>query len=279
MASSPSSGRMFASRLPIYLLVLLVGAPLSVYVIHQKASADRAPPESATLISADALPEPDPVRFLELCLERYEREVHGYRCTFEKRERVTGALNPREVIEADFRERPYSVYLRWLEGARKAERVVYVEGQNGGKMLVRPRGPLARALVGEVVPRDADGPEARQSGRYTVREFGMKKATERTLAAWRRARAEGRLHVEYQGVVLLAEAGKRPCYKLRRLAERPEDDGVTEIAIYLDRDRWLQVGSVLRGAGGRLVGEYFFRDVQTNPEPKPGQFEANALKP
>lgn len=279
MTELPPPDRAFWGRLSLYLPVILICVPLSIYLMHEGASADRPPPESATLVSEDPLPEPDPVRFLERCLERYDREIHGYRCTFEKRERVAATLHPREVMEAAFREKPFSVYLRWLEGARKAERILYVEGQNGDKMLARPRGPVARAVVGDVVKRDVDGPEARQSGRYTPREFGMRKATERTLATWRKARDEGRLHVESLGVSRLAEAGGRACYRLRRLAEQPEDDGVTEVTVYLDQESWLQVGSVLRGPEGKLIGEYFFRDIEIDPPFKTGQFLPNVLKP
>src|SRR5262245_55763239 len=44
----------------------------------------------------------DPPRFLQMCVERYDREVRGYSCILQKRERVYNRLLPTEVVEAHF---------------------------------------------------------------------------------------------------------------------------------------------------------------------------------
>jgi hypothetical protein len=217
------------------------------------------------------------VEFLEQCLRYYDRNVKGYNAVLQKQERLDGKLQPSEVIEVAFRERPFSVSMHWLQGARRAEAVTYVAGENGGNMLVRPALSLARAFI---VQRDPEGEDARQAGRYTVKEFGIKKGTERTLAGWKAAREKGALHVEDLGVVRVKEAGDRPCLALRRTRfARPEDDGVTELTVYFDEENWLQVGSVLKGEGGKFIASYYFRDVRLNPEFKPDQFTRSGLKP
>jgi len=67
--------------------------------------------------SPDPLPAPDPLGFLEKCLEHYaQQRIEGYRLIFQKRERIGGALLPSEVIEVYFRAQPYSVFMRWLRG-------------------------------------------------------------------------------------------------------------------------------------------------------------------
>jgi hypothetical protein len=230
-------------------------------------------PDAAAM---ECLARTDPIAFLENCLRRYNREVQGYRVTLEKQERVDGVFLPREVLEADFREHPFSVLLRWDKGKGRAERVLYVRGENDDKMLVLPSG-LAR-LVG-ILRRDPNGPEARKAGRYPITEFGIKVGTERTLAAWVKARREHALHVAYLGERPVPEAGDRTCYVLRRTRYlRPEEGGVTEATLYIDKETWLQVGSVLRGAGGELIGTYYFRNIQLNPNFPPGTFSAAALK-
>jgi hypothetical protein len=221
----------------------------------------------------------DPIAFLTECLARYDREVKGYRAVMQKQERIGGRLQPKEIINVCFKEKPHSVLLVWIEGARRAERALYVDGENNGKMLARPNGLIARKVAGDIVERDVDGPDARQSGRYPLSEYGIKKGTERTLAAWRAARDERALHVEYLGEQRVREAGDRLCYKLRRRNARPENDGVTELTIYVDKENLLQVGSVLKGGGGKLIGEYFFRDIELNPAFSDGQFERGALSP
>src|SRR5262249_53690274 len=94
-----------------------------------------------------------PIPFLENCLRRYVREVKGYRAVLQKQELIADRLQPTEVMDAKFRDEPHSVYLDWREGARKAERALFVEGENGGKMLARPKGKLAQFAVGNVVER------------------------------------------------------------------------------------------------------------------------------
>jgi hypothetical protein len=217
----------------------------------------------------------DPFAFLENCLRRYDREVKGYRATLQKQERLGGTLQDSEVIDVWFQEKPFSVLLDWQRGTRLAQRTLYQKGQNRDKLLVLPAG-LFR-LVG-VVERDPEGPDARRSGRYPLTEFGIKIGTERTLGAFERARTQKALHVEYLGEQRLPEAGDRLCWVLRRTGyTKPEEDGITELTFFVDTENWLQVGSVLRGAHGQLIGEYYFRDIQINPDFSPDTFSRAAL--
>lgn len=260
-----------------YLPILVVVISLAIYALLAARAPESPVEEKAVPVSRDPLPNPDPIAFLRMCIERYDREVQGYRCVLEKRERIGGRLYRKEVIEVALREHPFSVYLHWVEGARKADRALYLAGENGGQMLIRPHGPLARIIAGDVVKRDVNGPDAREAGRYTMAEFGMKKATERVLEAWEKARAAGTLHVDYRGIEKLVEAGGVASYTLHRTGA-PESDGVTDSTFYFDVDHWLQVGSVLKGEGDTLIGDYFFRDIQLNPVFPADQFTVAALK-
>jgi hypothetical protein len=222
-----------------------------------------------------------PVAFLELCLERYEREVRGYTVTFIKKERIDGKLYPPgkndyEEIKVAFREQPFSVFFDWKKHRRLAARALYVEGQNKNKLLARP----FLTFMG-IQERDLNDPEARKYGRYTMAEFGLGKATQRTVAAMHKAEARGALHVRYEGMVTLAEVGDRVCYKFVRTPyEPPEEEGVYELTLYIDCENWLQIGSILRDAEGHLIAEYFFRDIELippHPEFPPEQFDRKAL--
>jgi hypothetical protein len=223
----------------------------------------------------ERLARTDPVAFLENCLRRYNRTVKGYTCILQKQERIDGKLQRTEVIEAAFREEPFSVLMKWKQGARQADAMLYVKGENDDQMLVLPSG-LFR-FVG-VVRRNPLGPEAKEASRYPVTEFGIKVGMQRTLASWQRARKQGILHVEFLGVKRVPEAGNRSCWVLRRTGyKKPEEDGITQLTIYVDCENWLQVGSILKGAEGQLIGEYFFRDIHLNPDFKPGTFTREGL--
>jgi hypothetical protein len=224
-------------------------------------------------VSDEALPEKDPVAFLEKCLKHYDRTVKGYRTVFHKQERIGGRLNKPEEIRVSFREKPYSVFFEWLKGKGLVDRALYVAGENNGKMLVRP----VIRLFKKYREVDPEGTYARRAGRYTIKEFGLRKGTERTLDSWKKARARGALHLKYLGVFTVDELGGRECYQFRRTPyDPPEDDGITDLTIFIDKKNLLQVGSILRGKKGRIAS-YFFKDLRLNPKFKPDQFTVAAL--
>jgi hypothetical protein len=232
--------------------------------------------QTSATISQEPLPVKDPLLFLEKCLERYDKqEIKGYSCTFQKQERIGGKLQPSEETEVFFRAKPFSVSMHWVRGAKRAATVLYVEGENDNKMLVRPTG-LAGAFV-KVAARDPEGEEARQAGRYTIKQFGLRKSLERTFTDWKAMRDKGTLKVAYLGVRKVREVGDKPCYTIRRTAVEPEKDGLSEVTVYIDKETWFQVGTVLKGEENKLIGEYLFRDIHLNPKFKPNQFEASGL--
>ena len=227
-------------------------------------------------VSRKPLPESDPVGFLEKCLQRYDQQaIRGYRLTMQKQERIDGQLHSLEVIDVAFRAHPYSVFMRWREGASQADRALYVAGQNDGKMLVHPTGLIGRLV--SVAAIDPEGSRAREAGRYSIKDFGLKKTLERTLKDWKSAREKGTLRVKYLGVRKLGPAGDRPCYTLRRTYPKPDVEGITEVTVYIDRQTWFQVGTVLLGQDKTLIGEYVYRDIHLNPKFQPDQFERAAL--
>jgi hypothetical protein len=235
-------------------------------------NGDALPSEDAM----ERLAKKDPIAFLETCIRRYDREVKGYTTTLRKQERLEGRLERSELIDVAFREDPFSVLMRWRGRAERASAVLYVKGQYGDQLLVRPAGILA---VAGIVTRDPNGRDAKKSGRYPLTEFGIKIGMQRTLASWQKTHKEGELHIEYLGVKRIREAGDRPCWVLKRTRyKEPEADGITELTVYIDKENWLQVGNVLKGEEGRLIGEYFFRDIKLNPDFKPGTFTREALK-
>lgn len=233
--------------------------------------------ERLTALKIVPLPYVDPVEFLEKCVERYDREVKGYSCVLWKKERVQKQVHAPEEVQVYFREHPFSVFMRWLHGANEAKCALYVQGQNDDKVLALPAG--WREFTG-VWRKDPSGPEAKRSSRYPINEFGMQVAMKRTLDSWRKAKAKHTLHVEYLGLYRVSQAGDRECYKFHRHPYTPpEEDGIADFVMYIDRENWLQVGSILHGVDGRLIAEYYFRDIHLNPQFAPNQFDPSALTP
>lgn len=270
---------------------LMICLPLCLCMAPQAQDAGNNPKPAArpavtddgsplpTRAEMDRLAQNDVLALLTQTLRRYGREVKGFSATLQKQEYIDGKLYPTEVIAVHFRDKPHSVWFEWQSGLRSglrtADRLLYVEGENDGKLLCRPASKAARFFT-ESVSVPVDGADARAGGRYTLDQFGLKKAAERTLVDWRAAREVNDLKVEYMGVKKVKEAGDRSCWTFRRLC-KPDSEGVAEAMIYVDVENWLQVGSVLKDEKGNLLGAYYFRDVKLNPEFKKGQFEKSAL--
>lgn len=218
----------------------------------------------------------DPVAFLDHCLERYEREIHSYKATLIKQERVKGKLGAEEEIDVHFRERPFSVLMAWKRGHRLARKTLYVEGAHDNQIVVQLAG--WRALVGQVtVPVDDE--DARATSRYPISEFGMAVGTRRTLATWKEARERGGLRVKLLGTSRVSELGDRECWVVHR-ADTPGHDpeGIVDSTYYIDTATWLQTATVLRDDKGHLVARYHFRSVEINPTFDEKTFSRERLK-
>ncbi|MFL5340480.1 MAG: DUF1571 domain-containing protein, partial [Gemmataceae bacterium] len=229
-------------------------------------------PDEATFAR---LAQTDSPTFLEMCMRRYRREVHTVSGEMHKQERIAGKLYPEEAIDFWFREEPYSVLIKWKQGARQACASMYVEGENGNKVLALPT--LLR-WSGKLLERDPDCCEAKAASRYSLRESSLLQGTERTWQAWKTARDNGTLHVEYKGIVAVPELGGRRCHVLKRTCETPEGDGVATVEIAVDAQTWLQTGSTLTDKCGNLIGKYMFPQVVVNPEFSPTLFTKDSVR-
>ena len=214
----------------------------------------------------DALAKNDPVKYLERCLEHYQREVHGYRCVLAKQERVNGTLRDYEVIRACFREKPFSVHMDWCEGLDMCFRTMYVSDENDGKLLARTRIPPV-GIQGPVLAFPLTAPNVQAAGRFGIDKFGMYLGAKDTLAAIHAAQKAGTLHLRYDGIEPVEKAGGRMCHKFVRTPYDPPEakERINNLTFYIDRATLLQVGSILIDENGEFVAEYFFKDVEINP--------------
>lgn len=256
--------------LPICLLMAPDRAPRKPRLPSAEAHAPQAASPRMEYLAAK-----DPVAFVEAAIARYDREVTGYTCLLIKEERLGGVLMPEEQILCWFRQKPsFRILMEWVQGARLAHRVLYVQGENDNRLLAKLNGVLA---LGGTARRDADGSDARSSARYPATEFGMRHGMQRTLDALRAARGRGELKTVFNGLKTVPELGY-PCWEIVRPDyPRPEDDGISHATYYYDPKTWLQVGSVLRDAEGKLIGRYFFTELDLEAKIPDEMFVEKAL--
>ena len=105
--------------------------------------------------------------------------IPDYVATFTRQERVHGKLLARESTELKIRHAPFSVYMKWNEGTDIGRELLFVEGQNSNRMLVKKGGQ-----VGEMLPTFKVEPEsdlAMKENRYPVTTSGMLKLVEKII--------------------------------------------------------------------------------------------------
>lgn len=269
----------------------------------------------------DELAKSDPVKALSACLTRYQREAHGVRCVVEKQERVQGLPKhpeppPVEVLELcvrgdvpdpDTKKTAIEVAVKWRSGAKSFLRAEILgtlfserpeaEGGLGGKVVTwRPKALLS-ALSSPLPPNSG---LAMNQSRYCVRDAGLYRTMLRTHEAWKARQESGEFKYEYLGTKRVEKAGNRECHVIRRICPRIELDafelggtastdpkvvaaeGFTEVTIYIDRERWLQVATETYRTepdGTKVtVGTYYFRDIELNPTFPPDAFTTDGLK-
>ncbi len=212
----------------------------------------------------------DSVGVFRAALERYERSVHDYTCTFEKQELVGGSLTADQVTQVKFREKPFSVNMRWTKNEDKARRAVYVEGWWTGKRgeklaVVEPAGLIARLLVDDVL-RPIDGPEAKRAARRRIDQFGFANSLRLILKYCDLSANRGELDVRYLGEGTL---GGRPTYVFERRLQYTGDHGLYPdrlLVVHLDQEYLLPTGCIAYAdeAGTKLLGRYVITDVKFN---------------
>jgi hypothetical protein len=222
----------------------------------------------ASLLPAPAAPAAstgtggDAARLQDL-LERAARAYAGvwdYTAILKSRERVGDVLEPEKSILLKF-QRPFKVYLRWLEGGTKGREGLYVAGAHGGKfLLVEPRG-LARLFTVRLDPTD---PRLMARSRHPVTDVGLGRLLEMLEENLRPALAAQALQVHDQGARSVAG---RPAWEvageLSRKAAGPY--GGCRIVLAFDQTHHLPIRVVVHDGEGRLLEDYTYDRLTLNP--------------
>jgi hypothetical protein len=218
----------------------------------------------------------DHIALLEHCLAHYKVNRRDFTCRFFKEERIGGSLQPEQGVEVKFREKPFSVAFKWIKNTPIADRMLYVEGKYGGKMLVRPASPLAR-LVAPTVAKPPDDPEVFKRTLRPVTQFGFRRGMEAAIADYRRAADAGDLKMaggEY------FEVEGRQTLRITRILPDGKDYPSNVTHFYIDTDHLVPVSIVSHGWNDELLSRYVYKDVKFDAGLTDAHFapEANDLR-
>ena len=207
----------------------------------------------------DALARSDGLALLEESIRWYERTVTDYTCTFTKQERIDETLTKTETTFMRFREKPFSVYLKWSEPSKDQE-VIFSRGRYGEKAVVHPSGLLG--LIFRKVSIDPEGKLAMRHSRRPITFAGLGNMLRLVVGQCKAAQAKGDLVLEYRGV--REEAG-RPAYVLNRILPDGKGYPCHQLFIFIDQEFLLPVRTEAYLWDGRLLSDYRYADLNLNP--------------
>lgn len=119
--------------------------------------------------------------------------VRDYRSEFVKQELAGGTLGPRERIFLKF-EKPFKIFMQWLDTEKKGLQVLYERGRHGGKLAIHKPGLLLG--LAPVVFLDPDSPWVREgSESYDIEDAGIGTFLEDFSKMVEKAASEGKLDV------------------------------------------------------------------------------------
>lgn len=257
------SGRTAQAAQPLA-VVPAVKAPVRSGTVAYAAPS----PDLNDQIPLEVLAAKDPVAFVQSAIDQYDRSVRDYTCTFTKQELVCGEMSEEQVMNAMFREKPFSVRLEWTQNADKAARVLFVANQwmqDGNQMAVVEPGAIARLFVSYVM-RPVHGEDAAKTSRRTIDQFGLRSTLALTLKYCLMAKEKGILKFEYIGNGKIG--GRETLMFERHLPYKGEGGAWPDRVLVVHIDKQMMVPTLCTAysddAKKCLLGKYMSTNVKLN---------------
>ena len=195
-----------------------------------------------------------------------DANIADYSATLVKRERVRGSLETQYML-IKVRHEPYSVYMVFLGPEdMKDNEVIYVDGQNDGKMWARAGSGLRRRIG--MVSLEPTGPLAMDRQRYPITMLGMRTLTQRLLEVGQQDLQHDEIDVEFH------EDGKingRSCSWLQATHPEPRKHFRYHMArIFIDDEFKMPVRfeaylwPYKKGGKPVLVEQYTYLNIKVN---------------
>lgn len=147
------------------------------------------------------------VAMLELGRQRLQA-TPDYQATFIRQERLEGGtLLDLQTMELKIRHTPLSIYLKWMEGGDVGRELLYVDGQNDNRMLVKLGG--GKKLL-PAVKVDPEGSLAMSEARHPVTSAGLMHLCDKVLS-FRRQDLRAKSGVRWQ-MIPDQKFGNRACH-------------------------------------------------------------------
>ena len=212
-------------------------------------------------LSAEQLKElavNDHIGLLKYAIKTYEEWVVDYTGTFRKQERLGGELGDRQIIAFKFKQEPYSLLMKWKQNPGGADKLLYVEGQHDGDMIIHPTGLLSWI---KSVRRDPAGKAALKGSLNPCYKFGFYRTMKSILEAYKKAKERGDLTANFLGETTV---DKRPCLLMERLFPEKKIYRYERLVMAIDLEYLVPVHLEASDWQGNLYFVYLFEDLRFN---------------
>jgi outer membrane lipoprotein-sorting protein len=210
--------------------------------------------------SGQAAGHEEAVRLLNL-MKAANASIVDLKCTFRFQVTKNGKEFPRHHTVLRLRSEPETIHMAFVE-PYEGRKVLYVKGQNGGKLRVRPGG-LWKFLV---VSLDPEGERAMKGAIDPFPAQGFPNIVRKAEEVLESVQGRGDCLVSVDWNV---EGEGRTCAKLRIAAP-----GVGEMTLLVDQTTYFPYRIVKRN--GSDGATYVYEDVQLNPGMKDSEFTVSA---
>ena len=202
----------------------------------------------------------DPGKMIELLDEMdasYSR-VNDYAAAFYNQERVGGELDDGQTILLKF-QKPFKVYMKFVDGGSKGTEALYVKGSYENKLLVRPTGFLGFMTLS----LDPKGLLAMTRKRHPVTEIGFGFLLDEVRRNIEPAARSGELEI-----VRLADEifQGRPATVVegRLVPNGRKKYYCARFIIHIDKELLLPVGDAFYDGSDEMFEDYVFTNVKLN---------------
>jgi hypothetical protein len=121
------------------------------------------------------------IRTLKNSQALIDGSVKDYTCTFVKQERIEGQLSEKQYMLMKLMHDPFSVYLMFLKPS-EGRKVLYVAGQNNGKMIAKEAGGF-KGMLGKM-SLDPQGSIAMNGQKRPITDIGIRNLTTKLVKMW-----------------------------------------------------------------------------------------------
>ena len=186
--------------------------------------------------------------------------IKDYTCILYKQERLGKKLQGVEKILLKYREKPKSMYMKWLDGPWTGRELVYNEALLGaGRVRVRESGFLG--LIPVTLPSDSE--IAKRGSNHPCTEIGMKYLLFMIENDYRKGIAKGELVRKNYGMV---EVDGRQVFKEESILPKDSSKGYYcyRMMHYIDFMRSLEIKAEIYRWDDQLYESYLYTQIKLN---------------